>query len=135
MAIDLRTERVTAAMDLSARGQHDRAMNLVIDLVSEDPTCPIAHRAWGRLLLDQGRTSDAVAAYRAAIEFAPGDVQVRYELTYTLIMHAEKSPFMANELLVEARQVLAEAEELDPKSTVAPSLAQLITARSEGILV
>ncbi len=135
MAIDLRTDRISAALNLSASGNHHQAMDLVIDLVSEDPTWPTAHRAWGRVLLDQGRTSDAVAAYRAAVDLGDGDAQVRYELVYTLIAHAEKSPFIAQQLLVEARQILAEAAETDPGNAVASSLHALITARSQDILV
>lgn len=136
MEHDNRFDRAVAAVALSARGDHTAATDLVIDLVTEDPTCTAAHRAWGRVLLDQKRYTDSVAAFRTATELAPNDAEVWIDLAYSLVMHAEEQPFHALTSLIEAGEAVDRALDLDPRSEIATSLRELITRnRNEALVI
>ena len=130
-----RMERAVAAVALSAEGDHTTATDLVIDLVAEDPTCAAAHRAWGRVLLNQERYTDSVAAFRAAAELTPGDADVWIEVAYTLVLQAEEQPFYGMTSLIEAGDAVARALALDPGNESAISLRQLIDQNRQRALV
>lgn len=134
MEHDDRKRRAEAAMALSADGDHTTATDLVIDLVAEDPTCPAAHRAWGRVLLDQERFSDAVAAYRGASQMSVNDAEVQFELAYALMAQANMEPFVGLSNCIEAGEAVNRGLALDPANTVGASLIELIEARREMVL-
>ena len=64
MTFDTRTRY---AIDTAKNGNHEHAKSIVIDLIAEDWHNVEAHRAWGRVLLQEGKPSDAVAAFRVAL--------------------------------------------------------------------
>ena len=130
-----RMERAVAAVALSADGDHSTATDLVIDLVAEDPTCTAAHRAWGRVLLNQKRYTDAVAAFRAAAELSPNDGEVWLEVAYSLVLQADEQPFYGMTSLIEAGDAVARALALDPGNETGTSLRQLIDQSRQRALV
>lgn len=100
--------RAQYAVAAAKRGEFDNARAVVIDLVSEDWNNAVAHRAWGRVLLEEGKTSDAVAAYRTAANLDPREADVHFELANALLEEAEKSPFLPLENWLEARNAAQE---------------------------
>ena len=121
-------------MALSADGDHGTAAELIIDLVAEDPTCPSAHRAWGRVLLDQERFSDSVAAYRTASQMDPTNPEVQFELAYALMAQAANEPYVGLSNCIEATDAVNRGLALDPTNSVGSSLLELIGKRRERVL-
>ena len=122
-------------MALSAAGDFDTAADLVIDLVAEDPTCASSHRAWGRVLLDQGRWSDSVAAYRTAAELSQNDPELQFELGFALVTQADKEPYLGLANYLEAADAVHKGLALDPSNTVGNSLQAIIDTRRKEVLV
>ena len=131
---DNRLHRARTAVTLAQQGEHDSATDIVIDLVTEDPDCAVAHRAWGRVLLEQGRATDAVAAYKAAVALAPDEAALQFELAYALVAQAEKSPFVGLTSYIEAKDAVEAGLHRDPDNTLAPGLIDLIDAGRHKIL-
>lgn len=118
-------------MALSASGDYGTATDLVIDLVAEDPTCPSAHRAWGRVLLDQERFSDSVVAYRTAAQMDSRNAEVHFELAYSLLAQAAKEPYVCLSNCIEAAEVANRGLALDPGNSVGVSLLDLADKRRQ----
>ena len=85
--------RADFAMAAAKRGDFHHAEAVVIDLVAEDWENAAAHRAWGCLLLEQGKATDAVAALRIAASLDPRSAELHFELVDALLAEAEKNPF------------------------------------------
>lgn len=129
-----RKHRAAAAISLSAGGDHGTATDLIIDLVAEDPSCPSAHRAWGRVLLDQERFSDSVAAYRTAAQMDSGNAEVQFELAYALLAQAAKEPYVSLSNCNEATEATNLGLALDPGNAVGVSLLELADRRRQRVL-
>ncbi len=91
MSTDARAEYAIAA---ASRGEFDRARSAVIDLVAEDWHNAAAHQTWAQVLLEEGKATDAVAAYRTAVSLDPQRAELHFELAQALLIEAEKNPFV-----------------------------------------
>lgn len=105
MTFDSRAEYAIAA---AKRGDFDGAAIAVIDLVAEDWDNAEAHRAWGCLLLEQDKPTDAVAAFRTASTLDPRRPDVHFELATALLAEAKKNPFLPLTNWLEARDAVEE---------------------------
>ncbi len=123
MDLDLRAE---AAIKAAKNGDVDRAGDIVIDLISEDWNNVEAHRAWARVLLARGKATDAVAAIRTAASIDPNRADLQFELAQTLIIEAEKNPFLPLANWCEARQAVLAGMELAPNETRAIALLKRV---------
>jgi len=109
MEIDLRTHdrRALSAVEAADRGEFDYAKSVVIDLIAEDWNNAQAHRAWGRVLLAEGKTADAVAAYRTAVSLDPRRADVHFDLAEALLADFGANPFTPHTSWVEAREAVS----------------------------
>ena len=113
MSFDTRAEYAVAA---SNRGEFATAKEVVIDLVSEDWHNAAAHRAWGQLLLNEGKPSDAAAAFRVAVDLDPRQGAVHFDLAAALFAEAEASPYLRLTNWVELRAAVQEGLDRAPDS-------------------
>ncbi len=65
--------QVQQALTLAAHGDKQGAMNLVLHLLEQHPDFAPAIKLKGMLLEQDGRASEAAAAYEEALKFAPND--------------------------------------------------------------
>jgi len=86
MTTDSRAEYAIAA---AKRGEFEHATTAVLDLIAEDWNNAEAHRAWGRLLLTQGKATDAAAALRVAADLDPRPADVHFDLAHALLTQAD----------------------------------------------
>jgi len=103
MTTDTRAEYAVAA---AKRGEFDLATTVVIDLVAEDWHNADAHRAWGRLLLEQGKAIDAVAAFRVAASLDPLRALSHFELANALLVEGQQNLYFPLIHWVEAQEAV-----------------------------
>ena len=96
--------RAQYALQAAERGEFAGARRTIIDLVAEDYSNAEAHRAWGQILLAEGKSHDAAAAFRTALELDDSHVETYFDLAEAAIDVASHRPFLALEHWSEARQ-------------------------------
>jgi len=73
----------------SQRGQHEEATDLLRRAASEAPTSVVIQTNLARALAAAGNSSDAIAAYRVALDLAPDAVETRFRLGTLLLEQGE----------------------------------------------
>ncbi len=132
MSTDSRAEYAIAA---AKRGDFDGATTAVIDLVAEDWDNAEAHRAWGCLLLERDKPTDAVAAFRTAANLDPRRSDVHFELAAALLAEAQKNPFLPLTSWLEAKEAVEEGLARSPYDQVGIDLRdQVETQRSRALI-
>ena len=111
MDFDTRVDRAVAAAD---RGDYTTATNVVIDLIAEDWNNAEAHRAWGCVLLAQGKATDAVSAFRTAMQIDPRRSDLHFDLARALLGEAEQNPYLPLVNWIEARETILEGLRRSP---------------------
>lgn len=134
MDLNGRQARVGAAINASNRGDFTTAKDVVIDLVTEDWNCAESHKAWGRVLLDQNLTTDAVAAFRTATELDPSNAELHFELASALVSHAERADWLQLTFWIDARAAVLAGLELEPDSFMGKRLLSVIEEQRKRVL-
>ncbi len=134
MDTDTRRSRARAAISSSAKGDFDSAVAEVIDLVSADWSCALAHRAWGRILLDQGKAVDAAESFRTSIALSPDDPELHFELALVLVEHAESAEYLELTSWIDARDAVLAGLDVEPDSALGRSLLEIIEGERERVL-
>lgn len=111
MDFDTRADRAVAAAD---RGDYTSATNTVIDLIAEDWNNAEAHRAWGLVLLAQDKATDAVSAFRTAMQIDPRRTDLHFDLARALLSEAEKNPYFPLANWIETRETILEGLRRSP---------------------
>lgn len=93
------------ASAMASQGRHEAAAREYQDAIRLDPAYAEAHLNFGRLLLDMGRTDDALARLRRAHDLLPGSAPARFLLADALGRKGE---------LAEAERLLVALTESDP---------------------
>jgi len=119
------------ALSLAEHGNAQEAMNLVRDLLQQDPKFVPALKLKGMLLEESGRTTEAAAAYEQGLQLAPNDTDLLlkagiYKLAQHKVDEAIKLLEHSTRILPsdgDAQFYLAQAYHLDGKD--APALAAI----------
>jgi len=111
MDFDTRVDRAVAAAD---RGDYTTATDVVIDLISEDWNNAEAHRAWGLVLLAQDKATDAVSAFRTAMQIDPRRSDLHFDLARALLGEAEQNPYLPLANWIETRETVLEGLRRSP---------------------
>ena len=118
--------RAESAIDAAERGELERATTAVIDLIAEDYNNADSHRAWGRVLLAKGMTSDAVSAFRTAIAIDPRRADLYFGLAEAILVHAEHNPFLPLSTWNDARQAVLDGLERGPDELIGHALLRKV---------
>jgi len=111
MTVDTRTKY---AIDTATNGNIEHAKSMVIDLVAEDWNNAEAHRAWGAILLQEGKTSDAVASFRVALNLNPQNPEGYFELADALVIQTHSFALVPLPNWAEAQELVQEGMRLAP---------------------
>ena len=106
--------RATYAIASAKDGNYEHAKSVVIDLIAEDYHNAQAHRAWGKVLLQEGKVSDAVAAYRVALTLEAHDENMYFEFAEALLAQRQRYAFIPLPNLIEAREAVSAGLRLAP---------------------
>lgn len=128
MTLDTRVEYAVAAAN---RGDFDGATIAVVDLIAEDWNNAEAHRAWGHVLLQRGKASDAVAAFRIALDLDPRRGEFYFDLVDALLAEADKTPFPSLTNWVEANAAIKSGLERSPGDERGMQLRSQIAQRRQ----
>lgn len=108
------TTRANYAVSSAQNGNFEHARSVVIDLIQEDWHNAEAHRAWGRVLLEEGKATDAVASFRVAASIDARNPELHFELAEALLTEARKFSFIPLPNRVEANEAIATGLSLAP---------------------
>ena len=106
----------------------------MIDLIAEDWHNAEAHRAWGRVLLQEGKASDAVAAYRVAVSLNDRSPQLHLEFAAALLAETEKYSFIPLPNWVEAREAIENGLLLSPDHPTGLDMLKMLDANRDQAL-
>lgn len=106
--------RAKHAIATAKNGDYEHAKSVVIDLISEDYQNAQAHRAWGRVLLEEGKVSDAVAAYRVAVTLDNESPYLLFEFAESLLIQRQRFAHVPLPNWIEAREAVDTGLSLAP---------------------
>ena len=106
--------RANYAIASAVDGNYEHAKAVVIDLIAEDYNNAEAHRAWAKVLLHEGKSTDSVAAYRVAVTLEPHDAGLQFEFAKALVVQRQKYAMVALPNLIEAREAVSAGLRLAP---------------------
>lgn len=106
--------RARYAVASAENGKFEHAKSVVIDLIAEDYNNAQAHRAWGQVLLHEGKSSDAVAAFRVAVSLEVYDPSMWFEFAEALIIQRHSYALVPLPNMIEARDAVAAGLRLAP---------------------
>lgn len=87
--------RATKAVLAARQNDFATARTTVIDLVAEDYANADAHRAWGHVLLSEGKTVDAIAALRMSLDLDDSSADAHFDYAVALLRAASRDSFLA----------------------------------------
>lgn len=122
-------------MAAAKRGDFDHATTAVIDLVAEDWGNAPAHRAWACVLLEQGKATDAVAAFRTVLSLDPRSATAHFELVEALLAEADKNPFLPLMNWLDAYEAVQAGLRITPDSEIGLGLLARVEAQRERTFV
>ena len=122
-------------MAAARRGDIDAATEVVVDLVGEDWDNAEAHRAWGCVLLAKGKPSDAVGAFRAAVQIEPRRAELHFDLGTALLAEADQSPFLQLSNWIDAQEAITKGLTISPWSETGLELQKQLEAKRSQALI
>ncbi len=102
--------RMARAIALSKQQDTDAAIAIIDDLIARSPEDPFLYALKGDLLVDAGRTHDAVGPYEKTLSILPWAALVKFNLARLQLENARKNPQIR-----EARRNLIEALRYEPE--------------------
>ena len=128
------TTRANYAVSSAQNGNFEHARAVVIDLIQEDWHSAEAHRAWGRVLLEEGKATDAVAAFRVATSIDSRNPELFFELADALLIEAQKYAFIPLPNRVEANEAIDRGLVLAPGHPLGPELREKLNSTGDRAL-
>ena len=102
--------RMARAIALSKQQDTDAAIAIIDDLIAASPEDPFLYDLKGDLLVDAGRTHDAVVTYEKALSILPWAALIQFNLARLQLENARDAPQIR-----EARRKVNEALRYEPE--------------------
>jgi tetratricopeptide (TPR) repeat protein len=115
--------RASLAGALGALGRYDEALAQLTESIRLDPVNPEAHHNQGAILERQGKRTEAVAAYRAALRYEPGYTPSREALQRLGAAGEDDAPRNPNQQL--ARKLAEQASQTARRGDYAAAMKTL----------
>lgn len=123
--------RAKYAISSAENGNYEHAKAVVIDLIAEDYNNAQAHRTWGRVLLEEGKITDAVAAYRVAVTLDNDNPYLLFEFAEALVLQRQRFAHVPLPNWIEASEAVDTALSLVPGDPKGVRLRDKITKNME----